>query len=106
MDAAAQQGQREQLYEVIAAAQAKLSAAERRRSLAVKDLNRSKQELERLRLLAKSSKATKQRLAESAAAEGNWQGLPGAAGILAMTAEPLSKQVKRFYAILNLSSCL
>eukprot|EP00775_Hariotina_reticulata_P013194 gene13194-13325_t len=88
----AQQGQREHLYEAIAAAQARLSAAERRRNLAVKDLNRSKQELERLRMSAKSSKATKQRLAEAAAVELNWQGLPGAAGILAMTAGPLTKQ--------------
>jgi hypothetical protein len=85
--------QREQLYHDIAAAQARLTAAQQRRSLALKDLNRAKQELERLRGLAKGSKATKQRLAEAAAAEAEWLARPGAAGTMGMIAGPLSKQV-------------
>jgi hypothetical protein len=85
--------QREQLYHDIAAAQARLTAAMQRRSLALKDLNRAKQELERPRGLAKGSKATKQRLAEAAAAEAEWLARPGAAGTLGMIAGPLSKQV-------------
>lgn len=85
--------QRERLYHDIAAAQARLTAAQQRRSLALKDLNRAKQELERLRGLAKGSKATKQRLADAAAAEADWLARPGAAGTLSMTAGPLSKQV-------------
>jgi multidrug resistance efflux pump len=87
--------QREQLYHEIAAAQARVTAATQRRSLALKDLNRAKQELERLRSLAKGSKATKQRLAEAAAAEADWLARPGAAGTLGMIAGPLSKQVGR-----------
>ncbi|WIA11474.1 hypothetical protein OEZ85_011588 [Tetradesmus obliquus] len=84
--------QRERLYHDIAAAQARLTAAQQRRSLALKDLNRAKQELERLRGLAKGSKATKQRLADAAAAEADWLARPGAAGTLSMIAGPLSKQ--------------
>jgi hypothetical protein len=87
--------QREQLYHDIAAAQARLTAAQQRRTLAMKDLNRAEQELKRLRGLAKGSKATKQRLAEAAAAEAEWLARPGAAGTLAMVAGPLSKQVGR-----------
>lgn len=73
--------------------QARLSAAERRRTLAAKDLSRSKQELERIRALAKAGKATKQRLVDAAAAEAEWLTKPGAAGIMAMTAGPLTRLV-------------
>jgi hypothetical protein len=93
--------QREQLYHDIAAAQARLTAAEQRRSLALKDLNRAKQELERLRGLAKGSKATKQRLGEAAAAEADCLARPGAAGTLGMTAGPLSKQVGKAALLLQ-----
>lgn len=91
--AAGEAPQRQELYHRIATAQARLAAAQQRRNLAAKDLNRAKQELERLRVLAKGSKATKQRLVESAAAEAEWLARPGAAGILGITAGPLSKQV-------------
>eukprot|EP00878_Enallax_costatus_P043485 GHUV01051482.1.p1 GENE.GHUV01051482.1~~GHUV01051482.1.p1 ORF type:complete len:253 (+),score=76.86 GHUV01051482.1:179-937(+) len=90
-----QQPLREELYHAIAAMQARLSAAERRRNLAAKDLNRSKQELERIRGLAKAGKATKQRLVDSAAAEAEWLTKPGASGIIAMTAGPLTRLVSR-----------
>ena len=91
---AGQQPLREELYHAIAAMQARLSAAERRRNLAAKDLNRSKQELERIRGLAKAGKATKQRLVDSAAAEAEWLTKPGANGIIAMTAGPLTRLVR------------
>ncbi|KAF6264922.1 hypothetical protein COO60DRAFT_1183077 [Scenedesmus sp. NREL 46B-D3] len=84
--------QRQQLYHDIAAAQARLTAVQQRRSLALKDLNRAKQELERLRGLAKGSRASKLRLTEAAAAEAEWLTRPGAARTLGLTAGPLSKQ--------------
>lgn len=98
---AGQQPLREELYHAIAAMQARVSAAERRRNLAGKDLTRSKQELERIRGLAKVSRATKQRLADAAQAEADWMTKPGSTGILSMTAGPLSKLVSWAHCILQ-----
>eukprot|EP00879_Flechtneria_rotunda_P021644 GHRR01022813.1.p1 GENE.GHRR01022813.1~~GHRR01022813.1.p1 ORF type:complete len:250 (+),score=92.40 GHRR01022813.1:88-750(+) len=88
-----QQARRQELYDAIAAAQARLTAAERRRTLAAKDLARAKQELDRVRGLAKDSKTTKQRLADAGAAEAAWAAKAGSAEVLGMTAGPLSTQV-------------
>lgn len=88
------QEQREQLYHAIAAAQARLATAQRRRDLAVKDLARAKSDLERCREAAKGSKATRQRLLDGAAAEANWLAArPHAATLLTMTAGPMSTEV-------------
>lgn len=92
--AAGRQHERQRLYDATAAAQCQLDAAQRRRDLAVRDLNRAKSELERLRCSAKASKATKQRLSDAATAEANWVAArPNAAALLAMTAGPLTPQV-------------
>lgn len=92
--AAGRQHERQRLYDATAAAQCQLDAAQRRRDLAVRDLNRAKSELERLRCSAKASKATKQRLSDAATAEANWVAArPNAAALLAMTAGPLTTQV-------------
>lgn len=91
---AGQEQQRRRLYDAIAAAQARLVVALRRRNLATRDLNRARNELERLRVTAKGSKATKQRLTDAATAEANWVAArPQAAALLAMTAGPLTQQV-------------
>jgi uncharacterized protein (DUF2236 family) len=87
--------QRQELYDAIAAAQTRLDAAHRRRDLATRDLARAKAELERLRGSAKASKAAKQRLADAATAEANWLAArPSAATLLAVTAGPLTQQVR------------
>jgi hypothetical protein len=87
--------QRQDLHNAIAAAQKRLDAAHRRRDLATRDLARAKAELERLSSSAKASKAAKQRLADAATAEANWLAArPQAATLLALTAGPLTHQVR------------
>ncbi|KAF8070888.1 hypothetical protein HT031_000969 [Scenedesmus sp. PABB004] len=79
-------------HRAIAAAQARLAAAERRRAVGARDLARARQELAHVHALARASRAAKARQAEAAAAEAEWAAKPGAAGMLSMVAEPLSKQ--------------
>lgn len=94
-NAVGREQQRQDLYNAIAAAQTRLDAAHRQRDLATRDLARAKAELERLRGSAKASKAAKQRLADAAAAEANWLAArPQAATLLALTAGPLTQQVR------------
>eukprot|EP00877_Chromochloris_zofingiensis_P008428 jgi/Chrzof1/3839/Cz13g10200.t1 len=83
---------REDLHKRIAAAQYDLSKIKHKADLAQRDLSMAKQELERIRGLSKSSKATKQRLQDAVTSEHDWCSRPGMAAILQMTVGPLTQQ--------------